>query len=97
MSLGTSTPEIACAIEELEEAFPGRIVLRQHDASGAVISIQDVPLSVRWTPTTGELWFAVPFHYPDSPIYPYYVCEATPTGGYVPALQAVVWRDRQVT
>lgn len=97
MSTGTLTTEIARAIEELEEAFPGRVGLAEHDETGAVVRILDVPLSPRWTPRTGELWFLVPYHYPDAPIYPYYLIGATPTGGYVPALQPVTWRGRGVT
>ncbi len=97
MSAGVSTDEIARAVEELEQAFPGQVTLDVKEEDGAVLGISDVQLSARWTPQTGELWFLVPFHYPDAPIYPYYVVGATPTGGLVQALQSVDWRGTAAT
>ncbi len=96
MSPSVSLDEIARATEELEEAFPGRVASDSRDESGAIIRIRDVPLSSRWTPQCGELWFLLPFHYPDAPIYPSYLTAATPTGGLVQALQPVTWREMSV-
>jgi hypothetical protein len=96
VTVGTLTPELAGAVEELEEAFPDRVSVETHDAGGVVIRVRNIELSDRWIPATGDLWFVLPFHYPDAPIYPHHVTGATPTS-LVPALQAVNWRGMAVT
>jgi hypothetical protein len=90
-------PELNRAIKELEEALPDGVTVMAEDASGAVVRISRVELSARWSGPAGELWFLIPFHYPDAAIYPYYVVGATPTGGYVQALQPVQWRGMAAT
>jgi hypothetical protein len=97
VSADTLTPELARAVADLEEEFPGRVVLEAQDESGLCIRIRDIPLSERWAPQSGDLWFAVPFHYPDAPIYPHHVTGATPSGGLVSALQRVTWRGMEAT
>jgi hypothetical protein len=89
----TLPPHLAQAVDELEQAFLNRITIESHDATGLVIQLRDVPLAERWTPRVGSLWFVIPYNYPDAPVYPYYVVDATATGGAVPALRPVTWRD----
>ena len=89
MTAAVLLPDVQRAIDDLEQAFPGQVSI-EPDASGAIVQITDVDLGPGWSGPRGTLWFVVPFHYPDSAIYPYYVTGAThPPGG---ALQHVSWR-----
>lgn len=97
MSVGTLSPELARAVDELARAFPDRVSVEAQDQTGVIVRIRDIPLGARWTPQSGDLWFAIPYHYPDAPVYPYYVIGATPAGGLVPALQTVTWRGIAAT
>ncbi len=97
MTTRASPPELAHALGELERAFPRRVAVVADDEQGAVVRISDVELSPRWSEPKGDVWFLLPFHYPDAAIYPYYVTGATPAGGQVPALQAVSWRGMPAT
>lgn len=96
MSPAAALDEVGRAVEELEEAFPGRVDVVSRDQTGAIVRVREVELSARWTPRRGDLWFLVPFHYPDAPIYPCYVVGARPTGGLVQALQVVSWQGMEV-
>jgi hypothetical protein len=91
------SPEITRVLEELEHAFPRQVMVQAEDTSGAIVHIAGVELGSCWSPSTGDLWFLIPFHYPDAAIYPYYVTGATPTGSYPPALQTVQWRGMAAT
>jgi hypothetical protein len=97
VTIAVRSPELTRALEELERAFPGRVTVVAEDANGAVIRIADVELSARWSAPTGDLWFLIPFHYPDAAIYPYHVTGATPSGGHLQALQSVNWRGMSAT
>ena len=97
MTIAVRSPELTRALEELERAFPGRVTVVAEDANGAIIRIADVELSARWSTPTGDLWFLIPFHYPDAAIYPYHVTGATPSGGQLQALQSVNWRGMNAT
>jgi hypothetical protein len=89
--------ELTRALEELEHSFTCQVTVEAEDASGTIVCIKGVELGSRWSPATGDLWFLIPFHYPDAAIYPYYVTGATPAGGYPPALQPVEWRGMGAT
>jgi hypothetical protein len=86
------SPELSLAIKELEDAFPGRVTVTIEEGAGAVVCIAAVELSGRWSPALGDLWFLIPYHYPDAAIYPYYLTGSTPTGGLIGGLQSVNWR-----
>jgi hypothetical protein len=92
VSVATAPAEIASAVAELQAAFPER-VQTYDDPAGLVVAVRDVALGERWTPCTGILWFLIPYHYPDSAIYPFYVTGARPTGGMINGLQDVTWRN----
>ena len=96
MSTSVVSAEVARALEELELAFPGRLSIEAQEPAGTVVRIRGVELSGRWSAASAELWFAIPFHYPDAAIYPYYVVGATPTAA-VGGLQPVNWRGMAVT
>jgi hypothetical protein len=97
MNIGTLSPELARAVEELDEALPTRVSVESQDQTGVVVRVRDVALGERWAPRSAELWFVIPYHYPDAPVYPYYVVGSAPVGGTVPALQVVTWRGMTAT
>jgi hypothetical protein len=89
--------DIEAAIAELERTFPGRVAVVARDSSGAVVRIAETELSPRWSAPHGDLWFLIPYHYPDAAIYPYYVTGAAPAAGAIPGLQPVEWRGMPAT
>jgi hypothetical protein len=91
------SPDVNRAIAELEEAFSDRVTVVAHEGAGAVVRISKCELSARWSPRQGDLWFLIPYHYPDAAIYPYYLTGATPTGGIIGGLQPVGWRGMAAT
>lgn len=95
--VGTLTHELADAVEELEQAFPNRVSVESQDETGVIVRVRDIALAERWTPRSADLWFVIPYHYPDAAVYPYHVIGATPTGGLVIALQPVTWRGMAAT
>jgi hypothetical protein len=90
-------PEITRALEELDRVFRGQVMVESEDGNGTIIRLTGIELGPRWSASTGDLWFLIPFNYPDAAIYPYYVTGATPTGGYIAALQPVQWRGMAAT
>lgn len=98
MSVAALPPDVARAVELLHEAFPGRIHIEAYESSGPIVRITDVALGAGWSESTGELWCAIPFHYPDAAIYPYYVTGAVSAAGVGGgALQSVGWRGMPAT
>lgn len=97
MTVTARTVELTQALDELERAFPDRVSVMAEETNGAVIRIEQVELSHRWSAPAADLWFVIPFHYPDAAIYPYYITGASPIGGRVPALQPVTWRGMAAT
>lgn len=97
MSIGTLPPELARAVEDLDQVLPTRASVESQDETGILIRVRNVALAERWSPRAADLWFVIPYHYPDAPVYPYYVVGAAPAHGSVPALQAVTWRGMPAT
>lgn len=97
MTAATLSPDISRAIEELEEAFPGRVTVAAADSAGAIVRVSETELSARWSRPHGDLWFLIPYHYPDAAIYPYYLTGATASGGIIGGLQPVEWRGMPAT
>jgi hypothetical protein len=92
----TLPAELAKAVQELEQQFPGRVAVELEQA-GAIITIAEVALGPGWSAQTGMLAFLLPFHYPDAAIYPYHVTGALPTRVSDNALQPVTWRGAPAT
>jgi len=91
-------PDVAQAVELLQEAFPGRIHIEAYESPGPIVRITDVVLGPGWSAHAGELWCSIPFHYPDAAIYPYYATGAVPAAGVGGgALQPVGWRGMAAT
>ncbi len=88
--------DITRAIGDLEDVFSGQLVIEADDGSGMIVRLLGVELGPRWSPGKGDLWFLLPFHYPDAAIYPYYVTGAIPTE-YISGLQPVQWRAMDAT
>ena len=97
MTAALRSPELNQALAELEHAHLGHVEVVSEDGAGVVVRITAVALGDRWSIPTGDLWFQIPYHYPDAPIYPYYVTGSVPTAGNTPGLQAVTWRNMPAT
>jgi hypothetical protein len=97
MTAAATSTDVGHAIEELEEAFAGRVTVVSTDSCGAIVRISQTELGQRWSHPHGDLWFLIPYHYPDAAIYPYYVTGASPTGGIIGGLQPVDWRGMPAT
>lgn len=97
MTVAVVSSEINAAIGVLHEAFPGRVAVVAEDESGTIVRISQTELSARWSARFGDLWFLIPYHYPDAAIYPYYLTGAVPTGGIIGGLQPVEWRGMSAT
>lgn len=98
MSTAMLAAEVSRGLEELEEAFPGRVRHEPDGEGGAFVTIEEVELSDRWTRLSSELTFHLAYNYPAASIYPYYLPqEVTPADGVFPAaLQRIEWRGKQV-
>jgi hypothetical protein len=93
----TIAAEVARALGELQEAFPGRVASEPDGLGGALVSIAAVRLPAGWPVAHSALMFVIPFNFPAIPIYPYYIAaEAAPGGALAGALQRVEWRGQSV-
>lgn len=97
MTTALRSPELTQALAELERAHPGHVEVVSEDGAGVVVRIAGVALGDRWSIPTGDLWFQIPYHYPDAAIYPYHVTGSVPAAGSTPGLQAVTWRNMLAT
>ena len=97
MTTALRSPELTQALTELERAHPGQVEVVSEDGAGVVVRITGVALGDRWSILTGDLWFQIPYHYPDAAIYPYHVTGSVPAAGNTPGLQAVIWRNMPAT
>ncbi len=97
MSSAVRSAELTHALGELERAFPGQVDVVSEDGGGVVVRITGIALGARWSNPIGDLWFQIPYHYPDSAIYPYHVTGSVPAAGNCPGLQAVQWRNIPAT
>jgi hypothetical protein len=90
------SPEITKALAELNRAYPGDVEVVSGDG-GVLVRITGIRLGAGWSEPIGELWFQIPYHYPDSAIYPYHVTGSVPVASDRPGLQAVQWRNMPAT
>ncbi len=89
--------ETARALQQLEEAFPGRISSEPDGLGGALVAIADAQMPTGWPATHSALMFVLPFNFPAIPVYPYYIgAEAAPPGALGEGLQRVDWRGHTV-
>ena len=97
MNTTVIAPEVARALGELQEAFPGRLASEPDGLGGALVSIADTRLPEAWPATHSALMFVIPFNFPAIPVYPYYIAaEVAPAGALGEGLQRVQWRGRSV-
>lgn len=89
--------EAARALQQLEEAFPGRLSSEPDGLGGALVAITEARMPTGWPATHSALMFVIPFNFPAIPVYPYYIeAEAAPPGALGEGLQRVDWRGRAV-
>jgi len=97
LTIAEIAAEVAAAIGQLEEGFPGRISFIPDGTGGANVTVAELELGPRWTRERADLTFNVPYNYPHAPIYPYYLpAGTTPQAGLPQALQQVQWQGQQV-
>lgn len=97
MSDAVVVGDVAEALEELREAFPGVMSDEPDGSGGAYVTVDRIELNERWSAETTSLTFHLPFNYPAASPYPYYVPgELSLSAPWPPALQRVQWRGRNV-
>jgi hypothetical protein len=97
MNTTVIAPEVARALGELVEAFPGRVESEPDGLGGVLVSIAGTRLPTAWPSRRSALTFVLPYNFPAIPVYPYYIAaEAAPGGELEAALQRVEWRGRDV-
>lgn len=93
MSGATIAAEVRDATEELQSHFGARVAWEPDGEGGAVVTIEKVELGEGWTRTEAPLRFVVPYNFPATPPYPYYLPrDAHPQGAWPTALQPIEWR-----
>jgi hypothetical protein len=68
------TPEVAVAIQEIRDEYPGAAVTVGEDADGgAFVTVDPVDLGPAYAQDTTWVKFHVTFQYPQSDVYPHFV------------------------
>jgi hypothetical protein len=98
VSTAVVAADVGRGLEELEDAFPGRVRHEPDGEGGTFVTIEEIQLSDRWTAPRCELTFHLAYNYPAASIYPYYLPKEVilADGGFPAALQRVEWRGNQV-
>lgn len=88
---------IGDAIAAVRDHFDGHAVEVIPDGAGGVyLTVSEVPVGDRYTPTVTWLGFQINSAYPYSDVYPHYMGPVSRAdgAGHGPAVQSVMWRDR---
>lgn len=97
MTQATVAPPVAAGIEDLEQAFPGRVSHGPTGDGGADITVSDIELGPTWTRTSASVTFNLAYNYPFTAVYPFYLpAGVKPRNHTPPALQDVNWKGRPV-
>src|SRR4051794_14685581 len=68
------TPEVAAAIEEVQQAFPGCSLTFEEDGQGgAYATVSGIELGAKYDPATTWFGFQITFQYPRADIYPHFI------------------------
>lgn len=68
------TPEVEQAIAELERAFPDhRVRVLEEPQGGAYVRVEDLELGDGYVPPTSWIGFLIPYDYPRSQVYPFFL------------------------
>ena len=97
MNVATLAPEVDEALHELEDHFGDDFASEPDGQGGALVAIDKISLGKTWTKTKVSLRFVVPYNFPATPPYPYYLPrDAHPSGTWPAALQPIEWRGAPV-
>jgi hypothetical protein len=89
--------DLGGALRELAEAFPGRISDDPDELGGLIVTLTGATLPASWPAHEAPLMFVIPFTFPGTPIYPYYLpADVAPPGLSCEGVQPVDWRGMRV-
>jgi hypothetical protein len=87
--------DVAEALEDLEQEFPGDVTHELDDVGGVYVTVDGIRLGSGWTREEAPLTFHLPYNYPAASPYPYYLpSDVIPVADWPSALQRVRWRDQ---
>jgi hypothetical protein len=67
-------PDVARAVEELREGFPGHDMHVTEDADGgAVVIVDSIEIGDSFAPSAAWIGFHITWPYPDSDVYPHFI------------------------
>lgn len=67
------TPEVAEAIEQLQESFPDSVVTHREDGSGgAFVKVDPLLLGDRYNQRSSWIGFHLTYNYPEADVYPHF-------------------------
>lgn len=93
MTAPAVTADVADAIGELRTHFGAGVDAEPDGTGGAIVTVGGVKLADGWGRASAPVRFVVPYNYPATPPYPYYMPrECQPPGPWPQALQPVDWR-----
>jgi hypothetical protein len=90
---------VLAAIGELEREYE-TVKWSPDGSGGAYVTVSQVNLGERWSPSSTSVEVAIAFNYPYAPIYPFYTVASLTRadgGAYPAALQRVAWRGMEFT
>jgi hypothetical protein len=68
------TPEVAVAVEEIQQAFDGHSIdIEKEPQGGAYVTVHGTSIGPRFTPATSWVGFLITFQYPRADVYPHFI------------------------
>jgi hypothetical protein len=93
LSSAVLNEDVADALEEIGAHFGHRLAHESDGQGGAIVTIEDIELPSAWSLDAAPMRFVVPYNFPATPPYPYYLPQAVqPPAPWSPALQPIEWR-----
>lgn len=90
-------PEVAEALAELEDHFGRRVSHEADGQGGAIATLEALDLPASWACSKAPMRFVVPYNFPATPPYPYYLPqEVQPPTPWHQALQPIEWRGESM-
>jgi len=97
LSATAVTADVADALTEIGVHYGRRASHEPDGEGGALIVIQGVELPVSWGRKIAPLHFVIPFNFPATPPYPYYLPQdVQPPPPWHQALQPIEWRGESM-
>jgi hypothetical protein len=91
------TAEVADAIGEIEAHYGRRASHEPDGQGGALVVLKEVELPSSWARRKAPLQFVIPFNFPATPPYPYYLPQdVQPPPPWHQAMQPIEWRGAQM-